>query len=594
MFRRTLIYPLVALLGGGLAVLLVGWPSLSYPLGRDNGIFAYTGWVLLQGQIPYVDFWEHKTPAIFFIYAAMERIFGVSEAGIRRGDLAYSLLVLPFLYLLVRDLFGRRAAMFATLCWAIFHTAVNTLYFWSGAESETFIVLPTILTFYCYLRAMPINTEGRDKARPYSWLWLIAAGFFAGLAIMVKVTAVVVLAALAIYALIFTLRVVGSWRVRLISLLKQAGLVLAGVALAIAPFVVYFAANNALQEAIDVSIIANFFYGQGGSDLADAAWNALGRAGDNLLHLRIYYLLPAIALIYIALRERTRATTLVALWLLFAFAMTWVQGRLWPYHYIGTLVPLSILSGFAVDRILDYRFKRDYRFGRVFQPVVIGLLLVVLTIWSLAPRNGTETYYSWGRYLEYASGQITLRQYRADFHRGGFDYLPNADAASYIAERTQPGDHVLVWAVDPLVNFLAGRITPGRFIYNYPLVSPDIPPAVRANYQRIFMQELAAHPPAIIAVALGDESPITTDSLELLAEFPAFGDYLTANYTDRPLQIAVSPNKAQTFLIYERKLPSPDLSLEGRGAKQPLSSNMQRFCKIGLNWLKIRAGWLVL
>lgn len=539
--------------GGWLAVLLVGWPSLAYPLGRDNGIFAYCGWAVLRGQVPYAQFWEHKTPAIFFIYAAIERIFGVSEAGVRRGDLAYSLLVVPFFYLLVSNLFGRRAAVCATITWAIFHTALNTLYFWSGAESETFMVLPFILAYYAYRQSENTSSRSAGRAR----LWVLAAGLAAGLAIMIKVTAVVGLFALAVYAVVTTLRdrTLQNPKARVQALLSKLGLAVLGVGLAILPFVVYFASQGALREAVDVSIVANFFYGQGGSDLGVAAANALGRAGDNLLHLRVYYLLPALALVYIALRERTRATLLIALWLLCAFAMTWVQGRLWPYHYIGTLVPLSVLSGFVVDRLfLELARRKTANRPSRLPAALLTVLIFGLTVSSLAPNNGTETVYSWDRYQQYASGRITARQYQADFHRGTYDYLPNADAARYIAAHTQAGDRVLVWAVDPLVNFLADRLAPGRFIYNYPIISPDIPIAARAEYQRIFMAELVRNPPAIIAVAVGDTSPITDpDSLTLLREFPAFGQYITDHYTDQPFEIPPSRNKVQTFLIYTRR-----------------------------------------
>ncbi len=606
--------------GGWLLTLLVGWPSLAYPLGRDNGIFAYTGWAMLRGQVPYINFWEHKTPLIFFIYAAIMKLFGATEAGVRVGDLAYTLLVIPFLYLLVNNLFGRRAAAFAVVTWAVFHTAVNTLYFWSGAESETFMVLPIILATYCYRRAeqqeaalgpnngSPLRTNepgGAESAQvstllPYRthWGWMLAAGFFAGVAAMIKVTAFVGLSGLVLYAL-FSKQRGGKWRPWLVATLQRLGLALLGFSLAVIPFVIYFVANHALAEAIDVSIVANFFYGGAGSSLTVAGADLLGRIGADLIGLRFYYVLPAIALIYALLRERSRAVLLVALWLVGAFGMTWIQGRLWPYHYIGTLVPLAILCGFIIDRALREIAIRanahplplpaggEARSAPSAHPlplpaggetsprayansspqeggwegvwvrpllgyVVVTGLLLGLALWSLAPGNGTETFYSWDRYLQYQTGKITQRQYYGDFHRGNFDYLPNRDAGEYIGAHTSAGQTALVWAVDPLVNLIAGRLAPGRFIYNYPIVAEEVPVAARDRYKQIFMQELERNPPQIIAVAEGDSSPITPlDSLQLLADFPAFGAVLTNDY-HLVTEIAQSPNHGETFLMYER------------------------------------------
>ncbi len=585
---------------GWLLTLLVGWPSLAYPLGRDNGIFAYTGWAMLRGQVPYINFWEHKTPLIFFIYAAIMKLFGATEAGVRVGDLVYTLLVIPFLYLLVNNLFGRRAAAFTVVTWAVFHTAVNTLYFWSGAESETFMVLPMILATYCYRRAeqqgaalranngspLQKGMPGSGESSPTAilpayhtyWGWMLASGFFAGVAAMIKVTAAIGLLGLALYAL-FSKQRGGEWRPWLVATLQRLGLALLGFSLAVIPFVIYFGANNALAEAIDVSIVANFFYGGAGTSLDVAGADLLGRIGADLIGLHFYYVLPALAFVYAVLRERSRAMLLVALWLAGAFGMTWIQGRLWPYHYIGTLVPLSILCGFIIDRALRELAARatpntrplplpseggnsTSHPGRSLLAtskgiiltgyVAMAVLLLGLALWTLAPGNGTETFYSWDRYLQYQTGKITQRQYYTDFHRGTFDYLPNRDAGEYIGAHTNPGQTALVWAVDPLVNLIAGRLAPGRFIYNYPIVAEEVPVTARDRYKQIFMQELARNPPQIIAVAEGDSSPITPlDSLHLLADFPAFGAVLTNDY-HLVTEIPQSSNHGETFLMYER------------------------------------------
>lgn len=37
--------------------------------GQDNGVFLYAGQRLLAGDTPYVDFWDHKGPLIFYVNA---------------------------------------------------------------------------------------------------------------------------------------------------------------------------------------------------------------------------------------------------------------------------------------------------------------------------------------------------------------------------------------------------------------------------------------------------------------------------------------------------------------------------------------------
>ena len=44
--------------------------AILQPLNRDLGVFAYTGRVILQGGMPYVDSWDHKGPITYLLDAA--------------------------------------------------------------------------------------------------------------------------------------------------------------------------------------------------------------------------------------------------------------------------------------------------------------------------------------------------------------------------------------------------------------------------------------------------------------------------------------------------------------------------------------------
>jgi len=57
-------------------ILLISSPILTYPHGRDQGEFAVIGRGLLNGRVPYIDLWNPKPPAVFYVYAAAIAIFG--------------------------------------------------------------------------------------------------------------------------------------------------------------------------------------------------------------------------------------------------------------------------------------------------------------------------------------------------------------------------------------------------------------------------------------------------------------------------------------------------------------------------------------
>jgi hypothetical protein len=49
-------------------VLLIRAPLLDVPFERDEGEYAYVAWRLDSGELPYLDWFDQKPPAIFWIY----------------------------------------------------------------------------------------------------------------------------------------------------------------------------------------------------------------------------------------------------------------------------------------------------------------------------------------------------------------------------------------------------------------------------------------------------------------------------------------------------------------------------------------------
>ena len=51
------------------ALILIRTNPLDYLPNRDSGSFLYAGDQILQGNLPYIDFWDSKGPGIFYINA---------------------------------------------------------------------------------------------------------------------------------------------------------------------------------------------------------------------------------------------------------------------------------------------------------------------------------------------------------------------------------------------------------------------------------------------------------------------------------------------------------------------------------------------
>ncbi|HPP74756.1 MAG TPA: hypothetical protein PLU88_06495, partial [Armatimonadota bacterium] len=57
-------------------------PDFYFPMNRDSGLFAYGGWRILHGALPYTDFFDNKLPGVFYINALAIQLFGPTIQGL--------------------------------------------------------------------------------------------------------------------------------------------------------------------------------------------------------------------------------------------------------------------------------------------------------------------------------------------------------------------------------------------------------------------------------------------------------------------------------------------------------------------------------
>ena len=76
------------------------------PLERDEGEYAYSGQLMLQGIPPYQLAYNMKLPGTYAAYAIIMAIFGQSSAGIHVGLLLTNAATSMLIFFLARKLFG--------------------------------------------------------------------------------------------------------------------------------------------------------------------------------------------------------------------------------------------------------------------------------------------------------------------------------------------------------------------------------------------------------------------------------------------------------------------------------------------------------
>ena len=137
----------IVLLG---ALLIVGsLPQLPGMIqqGRDSGIFAYTGQVILDGGLPYVDAWDNKPPGVYYINALAFLLFGSNRWALWIIELIFNAITLMIFWRLLRDILrNERQSLFGAAVFALMMR--HPAFIGDGNFTESYALLPQIAGLY--------------------------------------------------------------------------------------------------------------------------------------------------------------------------------------------------------------------------------------------------------------------------------------------------------------------------------------------------------------------------------------------------------------------------------------------------------------
>ncbi len=491
----------------------LSWSDI--PLQTDTGMWAYIGGRLLDGAKLYADLWESKPPGIYYVFAAVEWLFG------RGGDWALlwldgvvSLAVFGLTFAVARRFASRAAAAGAVMLLSVVFCH-RVLADW-GDNVEKFVALFELLACWFLLRAMvagrvgspslagvcatsqrtcgagvsPVGSQaGRLCHTPVAGgnqavfnLNLLAAGACCGMAGLFKQTGIMFLV-----AAVLTLVVGGLWRrepVRAIG--RRVGLLAGGVAIVWLPILAWMWATGILagfwEQVVCYDLVRAGSEGLERSRLSQSAhWSAVG---STLYIVAILFGPAIVGAVYYLRRRRVvdasvsgkdsnidrKLTVIVLFWFLTTacFAVA-------PFgygHYLLQAAPAAaVLSAWFFDQTLRLRGERFWS--------TTAMLTIVL---GLSPHED-HLRFTFDRNYEY---------------RAAYDYRRDRLSAlvRIVQQHSSPDATVMLWPPDHALSFYAQRVTPlessnadtifKRQIYR---LSPPMPELLR---------RLAADPPEVI------------------------------------------------------------------------------------------------
>lgn len=446
----------------GITLMLSVAPSFRSVPGRDSGVFLYMASLVLEGKLPYRDVWDHKPPAIYYLDALGLALGGRTLWGVWAIQTLFVCAAILLGFALMRKALGVAPALFGSVAWL---GTLGLLLIWDNYPEEYALPLQfgSLYLFY----------EIGQLERPQHRAWpgtikKVFIGVSAATCFLLKPT--LVGTQLTIVAVLTFRRMSPGSRARRNDILGDLGAICAGILLVLIPVTAYFYANGALEQAFDAVFSYGIVYSAAPS--GDRLLSILSGLGG----LPALSGTPALALIsWIGICRQALSSyrhekvvgrgsladgcngskgsnstssnpayRLLALLMLIdlpiELLLVAIPGRSYGYYYTACLPAFGILCAVFARTLMEAVNARApwIRAGCLclFLPVLVGVPVLIVSNRIVMPTSTAAT---------------------------------RAQAARYIADHTSVGDQVLLWGDEPGLNFAAGRRSPSRFAYQYPL-----------------------------------------------------------------------------------------------------------------------------
>ncbi len=430
-------------------------PLLSIPFERDEGEYAYIGWRLERGELPYRDWVDQKPPAIFWVYRIA---LSLPIEPIRAVHLLALISVAASacaLFFLARRFVSYPGAVIAAVLFALLLS--DPMINGTAANTELFMLLPLIIAQLLFFRA--IENESRR------FLLALACGALLGLAAAFKqVAAVNWLLLIAVFPIF--LRAEKRWRETFIF----AGALTAGAASLWGAIAIYFWMRNGVSAFIENVFTHNLEYVRGVA--WSVRWQLCRRTLDTLAPTQVLVWVMAIAgLIGQLLTGKTKS---FLFWFgsLITATIGVCAGGYFFAHYFQQLLP-----ALCVTAVLGCAWTVSWRrFARWFGIPFTTFLLLMLPVIR-----------TWPFLTSYTPAEAVRKIYPGNF----FADMPEVGAR--LQRLTSPADKVFLFAAEPEILFYAQRVSATRYIFLNPLYGPY---ADALQKQQAAADEVIANRPA--------------------------------------------------------------------------------------------------
>ncbi|MBL8063500.1 MAG: glycosyltransferase family 39 protein [Anaerolineales bacterium] len=452
-FRLALPYVFLFLLTA--FVLDLANPFFDVP-ARDGGFFLYAGSQIVDGKIPYQDYWDSKGPGIFYINALGLFLSGGSRWGVWLVEFICIFGMFVLLYRAVSKRWGIGAALFGS---AVAGLGLQVVLGY-GNYTEEYALLFNAAGLALFLSMVDVEHNY------WKYLWV---GAFFGLSFIFRANNIGGL--FAILGAVFLFYVFKRNYLEALRIILAA---LAGFALPLLLWTIYFAMLGAAGEMLYASILFNFSYAAAKEREWLDIFSGFGRYGMGWtvwLTLVAWFALGFRFLVSFVQRKVIVLDVFLLLWFPLEIFLSNLSGRNFSHYYISWALAVGFYSALLFAEFWQVTFNISALEGWNDHLGAIASAVLVIVLLIISPSMP-------GRYVQSLS-------------QGGEAIDP---VSAYIRDNSEPEDLLLTWYPEMRVNFMAGRASPVKYLY-YPLFLEG---SLTKEIEDRYHEDLMKNPPQLI------------------------------------------------------------------------------------------------
>lgn len=299
--------------------------------GWDSAAFMYIGKGMLHGYVPYRDLFDSKGPMLWLI-EFLGQLVCEGRYGIHLLEIINLNLIMQLVFYSARLFLNEKKSCLTVILSLIFWAATLE----TGNAVEEFSALYSMIAVYFTLKSIRTD-NGFLNGRLY-----IVYGLCFMAALLIRVIDCIIIVSCIIYAGLEIMRVKQMKRV--VQCCAIAGISAAAL---LAPFVIYYAANGALNDWMDATVLFSIKYASFNKEAFDA------EAGRRLTILILPFAVAVFGLV-----RKDRKLPVLLLIMTFLCAVLYAKIGTAYFHYMILAIPCVVLAIIYTLAVIPIGFNK--------------------------------------------------------------------------------------------------------------------------------------------------------------------------------------------------------------------------------------------